>query len=413
MPPNPPNGEDYENLLFRLAALKDRPPSPSASLSTRPLPGLTSSKHEKNDCDIEARFRRLASGQGLSNSQNGAKASDKPVVRQEPWETLPSETEHNEEDDETLEELLQQLGTPREFGREEEDEIQASLREAKKVLPEDEEPTPKGPGRPEQTAKQRDDTEAVEKEEEHRDSDIEDDEAADEYISQVLAEMEVEKNDPSFLRDPDEDHETGEDSRQTPNPSTSEQQTSCKEAPNDSTKYEDNDTDTDTEGGDLDLPSAPCELPDIPTQIQTIANTDETREDDLAARLAQLTLPSTPSTAPHKPPKPKAKARPAKGSPADLRARILSLRKKPAIQSSLRSYTDEEIDSWCVICNNDATVKCLGCDGDLYCQKCWDEGHKGKDVGLEERSHRAVLFSPGEGGGDGEGDRRERRKVTA
>ncbi|KAK4691024.1 hypothetical protein P7C71_g5892, partial [Lecanoromycetidae sp. Uapishka_2] len=50
-------------------------------------------------------------------------------------------------------------------------------------------------------------------------------------------------------------------------------------------------------------------------------------------------------------------------------------------------YTDEQIDSWCVICCANAAVKCFGCDGDLYCWGCWREGHVGEDVGLEEKNH--------------------------
>lgn len=50
-------------------------------------------------------------------------------------------------------------------------------------------------------------------------------------------------------------------------------------------------------------------------------------------------------------------------------------------------YSNEQIDSWCVICCANATVKCFGCDGDLYCWGCWREGHVGEDVGLEEKNH--------------------------
>ncbi|CAG8601176.1 9699_t:CDS:2, partial [Scutellospora calospora] len=34
---------------------------------------------------------------------------------------------------------------------------------------------------------------------------------------------------------------------------------------------------------------------------------------------------------------------------------------------------DDDPDSWCCICNEDAIVKCNGCDGDLYCQECFQE----------------------------------------
>lgn len=65
---------------------------------------------------------------------------------------------------------------------------------------------------------------------------------------------------------------------------------------------------------------------------------------------------------------------------------------------------DEDLDSWCSacephaspvaltpgICNKDAEVKCVGCEGDLYCRECWGEGH-GTGPG-QERGHKAVKF---------------------
>lgn len=52
-------------------------------------------------------------------------------------------------------------------------------------------------------------------------------------------------------------------------------------------------------------------------------------------------------------------------------------------------FTDAEIDTWCIICLADATVRCLGCAGDLYCGLCWKEGHTGPDVGYENRRHKS------------------------
>jgi len=34
---------------------------------------------------------------------------------------------------------------------------------------------------------------------------------------------------------------------------------------------------------------------------------------------------------------------------------------------------------WCVICNEDALVRCFGCGGDLYCTACYKEFHVGED----------------------------------
>ena len=62
----------------------------------------------------------------------------------------------------------------------------------------------------------------------------------------------------------------------------------------------------------------------------------------------------------------------------------------PARRRPARGFTDAEIESWCIICLADATIRCLGCAGDLYCNKCWKEGHTGPDAGYEQRHHKAV-----------------------
>ncbi|OCF59262.1 hypothetical protein L486_03765 [Kwoniella mangroviensis CBS 10435] len=51
---------------------------------------------------------------------------------------------------------------------------------------------------------------------------------------------------------------------------------------------------------------------------------------------------------------------------------------------------DDDTDSWCCICNKDATLICLGCDDDLYCEECWKDGH-GMGEG-QERGHKAKKF---------------------
>ncbi|KAK3922182.1 Abscission/NoCut checkpoint regulator [Frankliniella fusca] len=43
---------------------------------------------------------------------------------------------------------------------------------------------------------------------------------------------------------------------------------------------------------------------------------------------------------------------------------------------------------WCIICNEDAKIRCLGCDRDLYCKSCFQEGHADEDM----RSHSIEPF---------------------
>lgn len=95
---------------------------------------------------------------------------------------------------------------------------------------------------------------------------------------------------------------------------------------------------------DLDLPSAPLALPSIPQS-----------------------LPSAPTFQP-------------------------SVKPPAVTTNNITKYPDAEIETWCGICNDDATFKCLGCDGELYCGNCWNEGHRGEDAGWEAKMHRAVRF---------------------
>ncbi|XP_047132915.1 abscission/NoCut checkpoint regulator isoform X2 [Hydra vulgaris] len=47
---------------------------------------------------------------------------------------------------------------------------------------------------------------------------------------------------------------------------------------------------------------------------------------------------------------------------------------------------DKDELPWCIICNKDASVRCYDCDDDLYCKKCFREGHKDFDLKYHKTS---------------------------
>lgn len=57
-----------------------------------------------------------------------------------------------------------------------------------------------------------------------------------------------------------------------------------------------------------------------------------------------------------------------------------------------RSYGFGDSDDlpWCCICNEDASIQCFDCDGDLYCTRCFSEGHE--QFGLFD--HKYGPFEP-------------------
>jgi len=337
MPPSTSDNDDYDSLLARLTALKgsNAPPAFLTKPETTPT--------ERNNDDVESRFRRLAAGEELDP------APRKPIARKL---YLPSETVHNEEDDQTLEELLAELNVGKELGDLKDDEdVNALLKEVRSAVLNNElaykEPTSQSlsPGTKSEGPREPDKIDEVEQ---FGTWDPGDERAADEYISQVLAELELERK---YSPLDESNEQQGEIDKEFAAESDPVAQRHGEEA------ADSEEIPVEAAESPLDLPTAPSDqLPEL-----TLPGTQPIDETSLAARLAKLSLPSTPSSLVGK-------------------------------QQRLPKYTDDDIDSWCIICNDDATVRCLGCDGDLYCQNCWNEGHRGSDAGFEERQHKALAY---------------------
>lgn len=131
----------------------------------------------------------------------------------------------------------------------------------------------------------------------------------------------------------------------------------------------------------LDLPSVPSRLVD-PVPSHEIAHHQQKEEDvdqDIALRLFSL----------------KGIGYDAFGMP--IAPTFDPLKHSQASKSStkgtglLRSkYSDEDLKTWCIVCLEDATIRCLGCNSDVYCDRCWGEMHVGPRASYDDRGHRWV-----------------------
>lgn len=136
------------------------------------------------------------------------------------------------------------------------------------------------------------------------------------------------------------------------------------------------------EPADLDMPSVPSNLDDLPTTKGTGAAPKPKTVDDITARMAALRAPSNDED--------------------DDGGDTLQLPSVPSSRpagkpvkrlTSRTNYTDDDVDSWCTVCLEDATLRCLGCDDDVYCTRCWKEMHVGPAAAFDDRTHRAVHFT--------------------
>ncbi|KAM7206730.1 hypothetical protein V8F33_000373 [Rhypophila sp. PSN 637] len=77
-------------------------------------------------------------------------------------------------------------------------------------------------------------------------------------------------------------------------------------------------------------------------------------------------------------------------SPQDHQAKKVTTPK--GVGGGRAGYTDEDQKTWCIVCLDDATIKCIGCDSDVYCGRCWRDMHVGPRAGYDERGHQWVKF---------------------
>jgi hypothetical protein len=126
-------------------------------------------------------------------------------------------------------------------------------------------------------------------------------------------------------------------------------------------------------------------LPTVPTRlvdpVPDGAEADEDFENEISNRLAALRGFGSGSTVD------------AFGLPSAPTFRPQDRHTSPGSkQPGSTKYTDEDQKTWCVVCLEDATIRCIGCDNDVYCARCWREMHIGPSAGYDERGHQWAKF---------------------
>lgn len=62
-----------------------------------------------------------------------------------------------------------------------------------------------------------------------------------------------------------------------------------------------------------------------------------------------------------------------------------------------KNADDLEELPWCTICNEDAKIRCVDCDGELYCKACFREIHHDDE---DYRAHKTKAYQKPKKGDD-------------
>ncbi|XP_029454441.1 abscission/NoCut checkpoint regulator isoform X2 [Rhinatrema bivittatum] len=131
---------------------------------------------------------------------------------------------------------------------------------------------------------------------------------------------------------------------------------------------------------DYNLPDSDEEMEEEAIQRVLKQLSEEAALDEIS--VLNIPLEETSSAVPSEP----NRSRKAAKVPAPLPEVVT---RRPA-QVIKEQGSDEEELPWCCICNEDATLRCYDCDDDLYCQRCFREGHDE----FERKEHRTSSYCP-------------------
>ncbi|KAI8269346.1 Abscission/NoCut checkpoint regulator [Colletotrichum sp. SAR 10_98] len=382
------SGSD-KSLLDRLSALKGGSPGVSLDRSSNALnvslTGIEPAKPPSREDALSARLRSLrntperevppppqlqshtskavghetaARGEAASLSPAGPRGSHPAAAPPQSQAPTDDVDPFLETDDQTLEDLLsdEDLGSQEQWNfdpKAESAKVNALLEELSKASPAQHVPDSTDDGNGGGKARDADDSDGEEMTKE-----------VETLLSQALDDARL-NTQPEDVPDPPSKHqgaadEAGEDQQGDGDPGFSLPSVPSTIAAPKSDKVHD-----DGSLPGLSLPSVPSGQPK-----------HEDLDDDLAARMAALGglgapseggmgLPSVPTF-----------------QPADRAVKRLT---------SKAGYTDEDADTWCTVCLEDATLQCLGCE-DVYCARCWHEMHVGPVAAFDDRTHKAVRF---------------------